>query len=39
MIEDKSFNEFLKAKLEEDVVDIPRQLPIFLLLVFELFGF
>ena len=24
MIEDKSFNEFLKAKLEEDVVDIPR---------------
>lgn len=23
MIEDKSFNEFLKAKLEEDVVDIP----------------
>ena len=28
MIEDKSFNEFLKAKLEEDVVDIPEvQLP------------
>ena len=24
MIEDKSFNEFLKAKLEEDVVDIPE---------------
>ena len=24
MTEDRSFNEFLKAKLEEDVVDIPR---------------
>ena len=24
MNEDKSFNEFLKAKLEEDVVDIPE---------------
>lgn len=24
MIEDQSFNEFIKAKLEEDVVDIPE---------------
>lgn len=24
MTEDKSFNEFIKAKLEEDVVDIPE---------------